>query len=196
MTLSVTYQDPAGGGLARDELAGPVFGLGHEGPLELLLVLPRRLLLFLLRIVRSELRLLAAADERARPPYQHDEQPRDERENRREQEAPPFSDDEAGIFFTDRRGSRLFLGRSHSPRARGIQSDAPCTCGARVRRACRARLRPRPPGRCGAIDPRTRAYRPPAMPAPRPASDPQAVILAAFATAPPTTTTRWEDDTG
>lgn len=135
----VTHQYSSGGGLAGDELAGPVLRLGHEGALELLFALPRRLLLLLLGVVGRELRLLAAADERASAPYHHHEQPREESEDRRQEKAPPFSDTEA-VIFRDR-GRRLFLGRSHSPKARGIQSGAPCTCNVRaLARRRRARL--------------------------------------------------------
>lgn len=63
-----TYQYSSGGGLAGDEFAGPVLGLGHEGAFELLFPLSGRLLLLLLGVVGRELRLLAAANERARAP--------------------------------------------------------------------------------------------------------------------------------
>lgn len=63
-----TNQNSSGGGLARDEFAGPILGLGHEGALELLFALSRRFLLLLLGVVRRQLGLLAATDERAEPP--------------------------------------------------------------------------------------------------------------------------------
>lgn len=123
--------------MAGDEFAGPVLGLGHEGALELLFVLPRCFLLLLLGVVRRQLWLLAAAHERASPPCQHHHKPRDECEDRRQEKAPPFSDTEAFIIRRGH-GSAVFLGRSHSPRARGIQSDvqSPCTCNARARTPC------------------------------------------------------------
>lgn len=160
-----THQYSSGGGLTGDEFAGPVLGLGHEGALELLFALPRRLLLLLLGIVGCELRLLAAADKRARAPYQHHQQAREESEDRRQEEAPPFSDTEA-VIFRDRRGSRLFLGRSHSPRARGIQSSAPCTLQARAlaRRSARDWARPAPPRAVDAARSIRARVPPPALP--------------------------------
>lgn len=68
---SSTYQYSSGGGLTGYEFAGPVFRFGHERALELLFALPCRLLLLLLGVVGRQLRLLAAAAERARAPYQH-----------------------------------------------------------------------------------------------------------------------------
>lgn len=63
------YQDASRGGLAGDELSGPVFGVGDERALELLLGLPRRLGqlgLLLLQVALAVLRrgVFAAAHDR------------------------------------------------------------------------------------------------------------------------------------
>lgn len=86
-----THQNPAGGRLSRNQFARPVFSLGHERALELLLALPVGLLLLLLRIIWTEFRFLSTADEGARAPEQNHQQAGQERENTRQQEAPPFS---------------------------------------------------------------------------------------------------------
>lgn len=45
-----THQDTSSGGLSGNQLAGPVLGLGHKSPLELL-ALAGRLLFLLLRVI-------------------------------------------------------------------------------------------------------------------------------------------------
>lgn len=103
-----TYENTAGGGLSGDEFARPVLGLGHERALELLLA-ALRLLLLLLRVVGRIFGLLAAAEEGERAPYQHDEQPGEERTYRRQQEAPVLALAEAVVRVTGVRvlGSRV-----------------------------------------------------------------------------------------
>lgn len=102
-----THQNSSSGGLAGDELARPVLGLGDEGALKLLLVLALGALLLLLGVVGRELGLLAAADEGHCAPYQHDGQPRQEGEDAREQEAPPLAHAEAFIGVADDHRRRL-----------------------------------------------------------------------------------------
>lgn len=74
-----THQYSSCGGLAGDELAGPVLGLGHEGALELLFALASRFLLLLLGVVGRQLGLAAAAQVGAEAPQQHHHEPRRER---------------------------------------------------------------------------------------------------------------------
>lgn len=124
----MAYQYPSSGGLPGDKFASPVLSFGHEGPLELLLVLPGSLLLLLFGIVGGQLGLSVAAGIGEHAPAPDHHEPAHEREDRREQKTPPFSFTEAFTDIIRERRGRLFLGRSHSPMARGIQSDAPCTC--------------------------------------------------------------------
>ena len=88
-----TYHDAAGGGLARDQLAGPVLGLGDKAALELRLLTGRqrrRLRLFgALGVLGS--RLGTAAEERYRPPYQHRQNAGHEGADGGDQETPPFA---------------------------------------------------------------------------------------------------------
>lgn len=101
-----THKNASSGGLSGNELAGPVFGLGHKSPLELF-VLAGRLLLLLLGVIWSNLWLLSAAEEGESPPEQDDEQPREEGEDARKDETPPFPNLEAVVY----RGllGRLFI---------------------------------------------------------------------------------------
>jgi hypothetical protein len=103
--ISFTHQNASSGGLAGDELARPVLGLGDEGALKLLFVLALGALLLLLGVVGRELGLLAAEDEGQGAPYQHDGEPRQEGEDAREQEAPPLA--HAETFGVDDDGRRL-----------------------------------------------------------------------------------------
>ena len=85
----MTHQNTSSGGLSRNQFTGPVFGLGHKSPLELL-ALAARLLLFLFRVIWGELGFLATAEEGERTPEEYDQQPGKESEDARQQEAPPF----------------------------------------------------------------------------------------------------------
>lgn len=93
-----TYQDSARRGLARDELPRPVLGLCDEVSLHQVLglglagglgLLREELLLFL--FLKLGGLLVPAAEEGEGPPYQNYEDPCQEREDTRQQEAPPFS---------------------------------------------------------------------------------------------------------
>lgn len=98
--LPSTYQDPARGGLARDELPRPVLGFCHKVALHqvlglglaggLALLLRQEFLLLLLFLILGRIPI-AAAEEGEGPPYQHYEDPGQEGEDTRQQEAPPFS---------------------------------------------------------------------------------------------------------
>lgn len=68
--------------MSGNQLAGPVLGLGHKSPLELL-ALAGRFLLLLLRVIWGELGLLATAEEDERTPEEHDQQPGEESEDAR-----------------------------------------------------------------------------------------------------------------
>lgn len=95
--LKKSYQDTSSGGLSGNQLAGPVLGLGHKSPLELL-ALAGRFLLLLLRVIWGELGLLATAEEGERTPEEHDQQPGEEGEDARQEEAPPFPLLEAVVY--------------------------------------------------------------------------------------------------
>lgn len=84
-----SHQNTSSGGLSGNQLAGPVLGLGHKSPLELL-ALAGRFLLLLLRVIWGELGLLATAEEGERTPEKHDQQSGEEGEDARQEEAPPF----------------------------------------------------------------------------------------------------------
>lgn len=84
-----SHQDTSSSGLSGNQLAGPVLGLGHKSPLELL-ALAGRLLLLLLRVIWQELGLFATTEEGERTPEEHDQQPGKEGEDARQQKAPPF----------------------------------------------------------------------------------------------------------
>lgn len=99
-----THQNTSSSGLSGNQLAGPVLGLGHKSPLELF-ALAGRLLLLLLRVIWGDLRLLATAQEGERAPEEHDQQPGEEGEDARQQEAPPFPVLEAVVY------NRGLLGR-------------------------------------------------------------------------------------
>lgn len=87
-----THQYSTRCSLARNQLSGPVFRLGHKGALELLLMLTG-----IFRFL-DKFRLLATAQKRKHSPQQHNKQPDKKGEYTGEQEKPPFSVSQALIL--------------------------------------------------------------------------------------------------
>lgn len=91
----VTDQNSSSGSLPRDELSGPVLGIGDKSAFELFFGLPRGLgeiglgLEVALAVLGGG--LLTAADDGESPPEENDEEPSEEGEDAGEEEAPPLA---------------------------------------------------------------------------------------------------------
>ena len=76
--VGATHQDPARGGLARDELAGPVLGLRHPADLRVRVVLGRPAPLGRVAHLGDGRRLPLAAQPGEDAPGEHEQQPDEE----------------------------------------------------------------------------------------------------------------------